>query len=164
MSKSSCWLRSFCQVHILQLSTTEHLGWVLTASTLSDLCGVQIGTTKGTGGDVLVLEEAAYCDEGFCYETVAPILSVGSASLVAILTLTSEINFYTRLIKIRNPSPTAHSLPCAVLSSRASSARRMERRTSVCTCYTSSRVGSRRSATANSRSWSVGACCCCVCL
>ena len=29
----------------------------------------QIGTTKGTGGDVLILEEAAYCDEGFFYET-----------------------------------------------------------------------------------------------
>jgi hypothetical protein len=30
-------------------------------------CVWQIGTTKGTGGDVLVLEEAAYCDEGFFY-------------------------------------------------------------------------------------------------
>lgn len=38
--------------------------------------------------------------EGFFYETVAPILSVGNASLVAISTLTSEINFYTRLIKV----------------------------------------------------------------
>ena len=65
---------------------------------------VQIGTTKGTGGDVLILEEAAYCDEGFFYETVAPILSVGSASLVAISTLTSEINFYPRLIKMRDPA------------------------------------------------------------
>jgi hypothetical protein len=64
---------------------------------------VQIGTTKGTGGDILILEEAAYCDEGFFYETVAPILSVGSASLVAISTLTSEINFYTRLIKMIDP-------------------------------------------------------------
>lgn len=90
----------------------------------------QIGTTKGTGGDVLILEEAAYCDEGefyftrhiaathlkhfnndFCtpltgffYETVAPILSIGSASLVAISTLTSEINFYTRLIKMKDPA------------------------------------------------------------
>ena len=64
---------------------------------------VQIGTTKGTGGDVLVLEEAAYCDEGFFYETVAPILSIGSASLVAISTLTSEINFYTRLIQMLDP-------------------------------------------------------------
>lgn len=67
-----------------------------------------------SGGDVLILEEAAYCDEGFfvsllcgvllvvfmsghltccCvqYETVAPILSIGTASLVAISTLTSEI-------------------------------------------------------------------------
>ena len=66
-------------------------------------------------GDVLILEEAAYCDEGFFYETasrtccpiccnvcykvadgvalqVAPILSIGSASLVAISTLTSEIS------------------------------------------------------------------------
>lgn len=65
---------------------------------------VQIGTTKGTGGDVLILEEAAYCDEGFFYETVAPILSVGSASLVAISTLTSEINFYTRLIQMVDPA------------------------------------------------------------
>lgn len=64
----------------------------------------QIGTTKGTGGDVLILEEAAYCDEGFFYETVAPILSIGSASLVAISTLTSEINFYTRLIQMVDPA------------------------------------------------------------
>ena len=63
----------------------------------------QIGTTKGTGGDVLILEEAAYCDEGFFYETVAPILSIGSSSLVAISTLTSEINFYTRLIQMVDP-------------------------------------------------------------
>ena len=33
-----------------------------------DVVSVQIGTTKGTGGDVLILEEAAYCDEGFFYE------------------------------------------------------------------------------------------------
>jgi hypothetical protein len=36
-------------------------------------------------------------------QTVAPILSIGSASLVAISTLTSEINFYTRLIKMVDP-------------------------------------------------------------
>ena len=52
----------------------------------------------------MILEEAAYCDEGFFYETVAPILSIGSASLVAISTLTSEINFYTRLIKMKDPA------------------------------------------------------------
>jgi hypothetical protein len=31
-------------------------------------------------------------------------LSVGASSLVAISTLTSEINFYTRLIKMRDPA------------------------------------------------------------
>lgn len=36
-------------------------------------------------------------------QTVAPILSIGSASLVAISTLTSEINFYTRLIQMLDP-------------------------------------------------------------
>lgn len=64
---------------------------------------MQVATTKGTGGDVLILEEAAYCDEGFFYETVAPLLSVGRSSLVAISTLTSSINFYTRLMKLIDP-------------------------------------------------------------
>eukprot|EP00961_Rhodomonas_salina_P147732 1988539-Rhodomonas_salina.1 len=61
-----------------------------------------IGTTKGTGGDVLILEEAAYVDPGFFYETVAPLLIVGMTTLIGISTLTSEINFYTRLFKLRD--------------------------------------------------------------
>jgi hypothetical protein len=61
-----------------------------------------VGTTKGTGGDVLILEEAAYVDPGFFYETVAPLTIVGNTSLLAISTLTSEINFYTRLIRMRD--------------------------------------------------------------
>lgn len=83
----------------------------------------QIGTTKGTGGDILILEEAAYVDPGFFYETVAPLMIVGNTTLLAISTLTSEvlsfcvrsvtsvltvapvqINFYTRLIKMRDQS------------------------------------------------------------
>ena len=62
----------------------------------------QIETTKGTGGDIVVLEEAAYVDSGFFYETVAPLLIVGTTTLLAISTLTSEINFYTRLIRLRD--------------------------------------------------------------
>ena len=75
--------------------------------------GVQIGTTKGTGGDILILEEAAYCDPEFFYETLAPILLIERTSLLAISTLTSEINFYTRLIKMRDPAtqePIFHTL------------------------------------------------------
>ena len=63
---------------------------------------LQVSTTKGTGGDVIVLEEAAYCDPGFFYETVAPLMLIGRTSLLAISTLTSEINFYSRLIKMKD--------------------------------------------------------------
>lgn len=74
---------------------------------------LQIGTTKGTGGDVLILEEAAYCDPEFFYETLAPILLIERTSLLAISTLTSEINFYTRLIKMRDTTtgePIFHTM------------------------------------------------------
>ena len=62
----------------------------------------QVSTTKGTGGDVIILEEAAYCYPGFFYETVAPLMLIGRTSLLAISTLTSEINFYSRLIKMKD--------------------------------------------------------------
>ena len=51
------------------------------------------GTTKGTGGDILILEEAAYVDSYFFYETVAPLLLVGVTSLICISTLTSDIKW-----------------------------------------------------------------------
>lgn len=50
----------------------------------------------------MILEEAAYVDPGFFYETVAPLLIVGMTTLIGISTLTSEINFYTRLFKLRD--------------------------------------------------------------
>jgi hypothetical protein len=34
----------------------------------------QISTTKGTGGDVIILEEAAYIDPGFFYVSACPTL------------------------------------------------------------------------------------------
>ena len=49
-----------------------------------------------------MLEEAAYVNESFFYETVAPLLMVRNTCLLGISTLTSEINFYTRLIKMRD--------------------------------------------------------------
>ncbi len=64
--------------------------------------GPQVSTTKGTGGDILILEEAAYVDPGFFYETVAPLLIMGNTTLLAISTLTSEINFYSRLLRMRD--------------------------------------------------------------
>lgn len=38
------------------------------------------------------------------YETVAPLLIVSTTTLLAISTLTSEINFYTRLIRLKEKS------------------------------------------------------------
>jgi len=69
-----------------------------------DVCRIQyqVSTTKGTGGDIIILEEAAYIDPNFAYETVFPLLIVGTTTLIAISTLTSEISFYTRLIKMRD--------------------------------------------------------------
>ena len=54
------------------------------------------GTTKGTGGDAIILEEAAYVDQGFFYETVAPLLLIGVTSLICISTLTSDIKYAMR--------------------------------------------------------------------
>jgi len=62
----------------------------------------QVSTTKGTGGDIIILEEAAYIDVDFVYETVFPLLIVGTTSLLAISTVTSEINFFTRLLRMRD--------------------------------------------------------------
>ena len=70
-------------------------------------------TTKGTGGDCLILEEAAYCDPSFFFETVAPLLLVGRTSLLCISTLTGEYNFYTRLFKQKDPmtgKPVFHAV------------------------------------------------------
>jgi hypothetical protein len=61
-----------------------------------------VGTTKGTGGDIIILEEAAYVDQGFFYETVAPLMTIERTCFLAISTLTSEINFYTRLMRMRD--------------------------------------------------------------
>jgi hypothetical protein len=61
-----------------------------------------VGTTKGTGGDIIILEEAAYIDPNFAYETVFPLLIMGTTSLLAISTVTSEINFFTRLLRMRD--------------------------------------------------------------
>ena len=61
----------------------------------------QVGTTKGTGGDIIILEEAAYVDPGFFYETVAPLMTIERTCFLAISTLRDEINFYTRLMRMR---------------------------------------------------------------
>ena len=72
----------------------------------------QVGTTKGTGGDIIILEEAAYVDANFFYETVAPLMTIGTTCFLAISTLTSEINFYTRLMRMRDKSTGQPMFTC----------------------------------------------------
>lgn len=42
-------------------------------------------------------------DPAFAYETVFPLLIMGTTSILMISTLTSEINFYTRLTQMKDP-------------------------------------------------------------
>lgn len=84
---------------------------VFCAGLVTIVCA-QVGTTKGTGGDIIILEEAAYVDPGFFYETVAPLLIVGGTSLLCISTLTSEINFYTRLMRMRDSATDQPIFAC----------------------------------------------------
>lgn len=46
-------------------------------------------------------------DPGFFYETVAPLLCMQQTTMIAISTLTSSVNFYSRLIKMRNKTTGA---------------------------------------------------------
>jgi hypothetical protein len=41
-------------------------------------------------------------DSGFFYETVAPLMIVGTTTLIGISTLRDGVNFYTRLIRLRD--------------------------------------------------------------
>ena len=63
----------------------------------------------------MILEEAAYVDPGFFYETVAPLLIVGGTSLIGISTLTSEINFYTRLMRMHWPQTGLPVFTCLTI-------------------------------------------------
>jgi len=44
---------------------------------------VQISTTKGTGGDIIILEEAAYIDPGFFYVSARPVREMSLVLVVA---------------------------------------------------------------------------------
>lgn len=47
---------------------------------------------KGVSGDVIILEEAAYCDPGLVSEVVVPLLSMQSSVLLCISTILDSGN------------------------------------------------------------------------
>jgi hypothetical protein len=55
-------------------------------------------------GEVVILEEAAYCDQGMINEVVVPLLSMSTSVLLGISTLLDGSNHYSKMIKLKKPS------------------------------------------------------------
>ena len=51
-------------------------------------------------GEVIILEEAAYCDKGLIDEVVVPLLSMRSSVLLCISTLLDTGNHYSRMMSL----------------------------------------------------------------
>lgn len=57
-------------------------------------------TLKGTGGDIIVAEEAAYMDLRVFFEVIVPLLEMEQTSLICISTILESFNFYSRLLDL----------------------------------------------------------------
>jgi hypothetical protein len=62
----------------------------------------QVSTLRGTGGDILYCEEAAYMDLGVFYEVIVPLMEMRGAATICISTPISSFNFYTELTELRD--------------------------------------------------------------
>jgi len=60
----------------------------------------KVGSLKGVSGDVIVLEEAAYCDAGLISEVIVPLLSMQSSCLLCISTLLESGNHYSKMFAL----------------------------------------------------------------
>ena len=63
-------------------------------------------TLRGSGGDVLWLEEAAFMPPSLFFEVVLPLLEVDKTSMLAISTPSPEgnMNFYTTMMDSKDPN------------------------------------------------------------
>jgi len=57
---------------------------------------------RGTGGDILYCEEAAYMDLGVFYEVIVPLMEMRGAATIMISTPISTWNFYSELTELRD--------------------------------------------------------------
>ena len=55
---------------------------------------------RGTGGDLVILEEAAFIDESVFNEVVIPLLEVSNTVLVGISTPLDKNNYYSSLVNL----------------------------------------------------------------
>ncbi len=56
-------------------------------------------TTRGTGGDIIVIDEAAHIPVELFKETIVPMLELTGTSLLAISTPLDEFNYYSKLVE-----------------------------------------------------------------
>jgi hypothetical protein len=57
---------------------------------------------RGTGGDLVILEEAAFIDESVFNEVVIPLLEVSNTALVGISTPQDKNNYYSSLVHLED--------------------------------------------------------------
>lgn len=60
-------------------------------------------TLKGVGGDLIILEEAAACEQKMVKEVVVPLLVVDTAVLICISTLKEADNSYSKMFEATKP-------------------------------------------------------------
>ena len=63
-------------------------------------------TLRGTGGDLIVLEEAAFVSSDVWTEVVIPLIEVKNTALVAISTPLDSSNFYSALVNMKDETNT----------------------------------------------------------
>jgi hypothetical protein len=57
---------------------------------------------KGCSGDIIILEEAAYIDQGLVNEVVVPLLSMQQSVLLCISTLLDQGNHYSKMMMLKD--------------------------------------------------------------
>lgn len=60
-------------------------------------------TLRGTGGDVIYMEEAAFMDIGIFHEVIVPLLEMDTTSLICISTPQDRQNYYSVMFDMRDP-------------------------------------------------------------
>jgi hypothetical protein len=63
-----------------------------------------VSTLRGVGGDVLVLEEAAFIDHNVFLQVIVPLMQMENTSLIAISTPQGEDNFYSKMFDLTDAS------------------------------------------------------------
>ena len=59
-------------------------------------------TLRGTGGDVIYLEEAAFLPLPVFYEVIVPLLELDSTALIGISTPQDSLNFYSEMFELKD--------------------------------------------------------------